>query len=170
MQSEDERCKHSTMWSTSISGNNIRITMSIKTKKLCPVCRISKYPMNESMGNVHFNEFLGKNVWWYGIKSRRKVKNIAHAELSECSKCGYRCCRRIRIASSQLWLVLSVNCRGSSEWTTTGLRCFRNSRSHTFIGTDVKAMKKKKNIIFKCYSSEEFIALNNLQRDVPTWY
>ena len=41
-----------------MSGNDIRATFSIKTNKLCSVCKISKYPMNELMGNVHFNEIF----------------------------------------------------------------------------------------------------------------
>ena len=57
-QCGNERRKYSTPGSTSISGNNIRTTMSIKYNKLCPVCKIGKYLMSESMGNVHLNQFL----------------------------------------------------------------------------------------------------------------
>ena len=40
----------------------------------CPTCKISKYPINESMGNVNFNEFLGKNVRLHGGKCGWKRK------------------------------------------------------------------------------------------------
>ena len=38
------------------------------------------YPMNESTGNVHFNEFLGKNMWLYYAKCGIKRKKISHMQ------------------------------------------------------------------------------------------
>ena len=36
--------------------------------------------MNQSMGNVHFNEFLGRNVWLYGVKYGQKNLKTSHVQ------------------------------------------------------------------------------------------
>ena len=52
----------------------------MEINKLCPACKIDRYPMNESMENVHFSEFLGKNVRLYGVKLGWKIKKTLHMQ------------------------------------------------------------------------------------------
>ena len=41
--------------------NSLTILWSLSnSSELCPVCKMHKYPINESFGNVHFNEFFAR--------------------------------------------------------------------------------------------------------------
>ena len=73
VQSENERCKHIIVERTGISGNIFKTTTPVMEEKLRPFCKISKNPMNETMGNVHFESFLSTNVWSYGVNGGRET-------------------------------------------------------------------------------------------------
>ena len=58
--------------------------MSIKTNKLGPVCKISKYPLKESTGMFILMSFLA--TMYACMVLYVDGKKIIHAELPECSK------------------------------------------------------------------------------------